>query len=136
MTEQKHPFTQQSPGVDVCVWPWADGKLCGGWKGHRLHSDVTNFDPRAIRLSANLHTDLIAADCLHPGCGWTMHFSWGAQRLSSITDICEQHPCKGEQNRCTSCDHLMAIHADNGCHHTVTVGELDRNLVCPCVVQR
>lgn len=95
---------------------------------------MTDFDPRTIRLSSNIGTDLVGAECLRPGCGWTMTFSWGAQRLASFSEACEQHPCKDE-NRCTSCDHLMIRHSEPGCWYAVTVGELGRNLVCPCVVR-
>lgn len=38
------------------------------------------------------------------------------------------------QGRCTSCDHLLTMHAELGCWYTVTAGRAGENLVCPCVV--
>jgi hypothetical protein len=55
---------------------------------------VSGFNPEAIRVGVMPRTDLIITQCLLPGCGWTMTFSFGAQRLSTITEVCEQHPCR------------------------------------------
>lgn len=50
------------------------------------------FDQRTIRLGTQLGTDLLTAQCLLPGCGWTMSFTWGAQYLSTVVEVCENHP--------------------------------------------
>lgn len=40
--------------------------------------------------------------------------------------------CSIRAPRCSSCDHLMSGHQDGVCWYTVTHGQVDMNLVCPC----
>lgn len=50
------------------------------------------FDLRTIRLGVMPGTDLVTATCLIPGCGWYMRFTYGAQYLATVVEVCEQHP--------------------------------------------
>lgn len=36
---------------------------------------MSDFDSSSIRIGSQLHSDLITAECLFPGCGWRMTFS-------------------------------------------------------------
>jgi hypothetical protein len=58
---------------------------------------ASGFDASTMRVGTQIGSDLIQAECMLPGCGWRMMFSFGAQRLSTITEACEQHPCKAER---------------------------------------
>jgi hypothetical protein len=62
-----------------------------------------SFDLRTVRLGTQIGSDLIRAECLLPGCGWTMNFSFGAMRLATITETCAAHPCRPQS--CTNCGH-------------------------------
>jgi hypothetical protein len=59
------------------------------------------FDPRTVRLTTQIGTDMFTAECMKPGCGWTMHFTWGGSRLSTILEASAEHPCRPEP--CAAC---------------------------------
>lgn len=55
-------------------------------------SDQEPFDFRSIRLSPQMGSLLLFADCLHPTCGWRMTFSTG--QLDVIIETCRDHACR------------------------------------------
>jgi hypothetical protein len=57
-------------------------------------SDASDFDPGTVRLHTQIGSDLISAECLRPGCGWSMYFSHGAFRLSTVLEVSAAHPCQ------------------------------------------
>lgn len=52
------------------------------------------FEPSTMRVRTEIGTDLLIAECLHYGCGWTMRFAFGASTLDQVTEVCSQHPCR------------------------------------------
>lgn len=61
------------------------------------------FDPRTVRLGTHVGSDLITAQCLLPGCHWTMNFTSGGMYLATIIEVGEQHPCRPRP--CPACGH-------------------------------
>jgi hypothetical protein len=96
-------------------------------------TELPVLDPMKIRISSQIGTAMLLAECALSGCGWRMSFS--TQWLAQVIEVCNEHPCKPEPRRCTSCDHLMANHSEGGCWRAVAVGAADKSLVCPCVVE-
>lgn len=46
----------------------------------------------------------------------------------------EVEQLRADKARCSSCDHEVSMHQEDGCWYTVTEGTMDVNLVCVCSV--
>lgn len=37
-----------------------------------------------------------------------------------------------EETRCPSCEHSLDFHSEGGCWYSITVGTVNRDMVCQC----
>lgn len=55
-------------------------------------------------------------------------------RMAAAVVAPELERLRAERKRCPSCDHLVSQHQPEGCWYAVSMGALDRDVVCPCAV--